>query len=86
MDLFLSWWQQHLRDKLHLFTAHYKPLLRSPEQGNSLDLGACLTAAGCNLDSRSHFSSAKKVTGTEGLFQGPPCPSFQAQPGSQTPS
>lgn len=35
--------------KLYLFTAHYKPLLLSPWQRHSLDLGACLTAASYNL-------------------------------------
>lgn len=55
--------------KLYLFTSHYKPLLLSLGQRHSLDLGACLRAASCNLGSGSHFSSTKKVTGTEGLFQ-----------------
>lgn len=55
--------------QLYLFTAHYKPLLQSLGQRHSLDLGACLTAASCNLGSGSHFSSTKRVTGTEGLFQ-----------------
>lgn len=62
--------------KLYLFTAHYKPLLLSLGQRHSLDLGACLTAASCNLGRGSHFSSIKKVTGAEGLFQALSVPAF----------
>lgn len=83
-DLLLSWWQEHLPGKLHLFTTHYKPLLLHLRQRHSLDLGACLTAAGCNLGSRSHFSPTKRGhRGLGAFFRTLPVPASRLSLGSR---